>query len=67
MTPQGGIMSFIKLSMAIALFVTSITFQEHIMTNGSHAEVSWSATVSSNQVFANVAREAAYMEEAMLY
>jgi hypothetical protein len=46
-------MSLIKLSMALALFFTSITFQEQIFTNGSLAEVSWSSTISTNQALAN--------------
>jgi len=46
-------MQFLKLGIAIALFVTSATFQEQIINTNTGTEVSWSVTVTSTKAVAS--------------
>ena len=53
----GGLMSLIKFTLAVALFVTSVTFQETILVTQNGTVASWDVTITSNQVLANQAAQ----------
>jgi type 1 fimbria pilin len=45
-------MKFLKFTLALAMFVTSVTFQETVIMTKDGVASTWGATVSSNQAFA---------------
>lgn len=52
-------MNILKITIAIALFVTSVNFQEQIISTNNGMEVSWSISVTHNQALAKQLQEAA--------
>jgi hypothetical protein len=60
-------MSFVKLTMAIALFVTSVNFQEQIITNGDQSQVNWAISLEANSAMANMLQDQNMYKEAALY
>lgn len=60
-TSRGGHMNVCKLMIAFSLFVSSVSFEQQVLSTKSGMDVSWNATISVSQSFAVAAAlEAAY-------
>ena len=53
-------MKFFKMFVAAALFMTSVTFEEHIIVSKSGIDSTWNVTFSTPVSHANAAMEEAF-------
>lgn len=50
-------MNVCKLMIAFSLFVSSVSFEQQVLSTKSGMDVSWNATISVSQSFATMAAE----------
>ncbi len=56
-------MNVCKLLIAIALFVSSVNIEQQVFTTKSGMDVSWKATISVSQSFAQTSRETEFAQQ----